>query len=230
MTLPARPSAIRPEAPRPLDPVAKRATELATTAPEAPVQTLTFQRRQTLYHSGDAAQSVFRVRDGLVRITRMTPEGRVLTVRHLVPGDFFGEEAMDDGRREEVAEALTTAQVEAIDPALINQQDLMAITRSLSRQMQRLMDYEYHLQTGDLRQRVARYLLTLADTPLAKRDAAGRATISATHELVAEGTASTRESVSKIITELRADGLIASGYRSITIADADALAEVAEGF
>jgi CRP/FNR family transcriptional regulator, LitR-dependent transcriptional activator len=197
---------------------------------EAPVQTLTFHRRQTLYHSGDPAQSVFRVRDGLLRITRMTPEGRILTVRHLIPGDFFGEEAFMDGQREEIAEALTTAQIEAIDPALINQQDLMSITRSLSKQMQRSMEYQYHLQTGDLRQRVARYLLTLADTPLARLDAQGRPVISATHELVAEGTASTRESVSKIITDLRADGLIASGYRSITIVDRDELGALAEGF
>jgi CRP/FNR family transcriptional regulator, LitR-dependent transcriptional activator len=200
------------------------------TALEAPMQTLTFQRRQTLYHAGDAAQSVFRVRDGLVRITRMTPEGRVLTVRHLVPGDFFGEEAFMDGKRDEIAEALTTAQIEAIDPALINQQDLMAITRSLSVQMQRSMDYQYHLQTGDLRQRVARYLLKLGDTPLARRDSLGRPIISATHELVAEGTASTRESVSKIITELRSEGLIVSGYRSITLVDVEALLEVSEGF
>jgi CRP/FNR family transcriptional regulator, LitR-dependent transcriptional activator len=216
----ARPAAVRASSATPLDP----------NALEAPMQTLTFQRRQTLYHSGDPAQSVFRVRDGLLRITRMTPEGRILTVRHLVPGDFFGEEAFMDGKREEIAEALTTAQIEAIDPALINQQDLMAITRSLSMQMQRSMDYQYHLQTGDLRERVARYLLKLADTPLAQRDAKGRPVISATHELVAEGTASTRESVSKIITELRSEGLIASGYRSITVVDADALGEVAEGF
>ena len=201
-----------------------------TAAMEAPVQTLTFQRRQTLYHSGDAAQSVFRVRDGLVRITRMTPEGRVLTVRHLVPGDFFGEEAFMEGRREEIAEALTSAQIEAIDPAMINAQDLMAITRSLSVQMQRSIDYQYHLQTGDLRQRVARYLLKLADTPLARRDAHGRPVISATHELIAEGTASTRESVSKIITDLRADGFIASGYRSITLLDLEALQDTSEGF
>jgi CRP-like cAMP-binding protein len=194
------------------------------------VQTLTFQRRQTLYHSGDAAQSVFRVRDGLVRITRMTPEGRILTVRHLIPGDFFGEEAFIDGRREELAEALTTAQIEAIDPALINQQDLMAITRSLSQQMQRSMDDQYHLQTGDLRQRVARYLLKLAETPLAHADARGRNVISATHELIAEGTASTRESVSKIITELRAEGLIASGYRSIALLEPETLREISEGF
>jgi CRP-like cAMP-binding protein len=92
-------------------PAAVQAVSTAShaSALEAPMQTLTFQRRQTLYHAGDAAQSVFRVRDGLVRITRMTPEGRILTVRHLVPGDFFGEEAFMDGKRDEIAEALTTA-------------------------------------------------------------------------------------------------------------------------
>ena len=196
----------------------------------APHQTLSFQRRQTLYHSGDPAQSVYRVRDGLVRIARMTPEGRILTVRHVLPGDFFGEEAFVDGTREEIAEALTSAQIEAIDPAMINHTDLITITRSLSQQMQRQMDYGYHLQTGDLRQRVARYLLKLAKTPLARRDAAGRPMISATHELLAEGTASTRESVSKIITELRAEGLIQSGYRSITLVDEAELDAIAEGF
>src|SRR5690554_137327 len=152
---------------------------------EIPGQMLRFQRRQTLYHNGDPAKSVFRVRDGLVRITRMTPEGRVLTVRHVEPGDFFGEEAFNEGRRDEMAEALTNTDIEAIDPALINHSDLFAITQSLSQQMQRLMDYEYHLQTGDLRQRVARYLLQLAQTPLAREDDQGRLAVAATHELIA---------------------------------------------
>jgi len=160
----------------------------------------------------------------------MTPEGRILTVRHVMPGDFFGEEAFMDGRREEIAEALTNAQVEAIDPALINHGDLMTITQSLSRQMQRLMDYEYHLQTGDLRQRVARYLISLSETPLAAENGDGYMVVSATHELIAEGTASTRESVSKIITELRSEGLIESGYRSIVLLRPDELDEISQGF
>lgn len=197
---------------------------------ETPVQTLRFQRKQALYHNGDLAQSIFRVRDGLVRITRMTPEGRILTVRHVLPGDFFGEEVFMSGKREEIAEALTSAQIEAIDPQLINYSDLLTITQSLSEQMQRLMDYEYHLQTGDLRQRVSRYLLKLADTPLATFDEHNRAMVSATHELIAEGTASTRESVSKIITDLRNEGLIESGYRSIVLIDREELESVAEGF
>ena len=196
---------------------------------EAPAQTLKFQRKQTLYHNGDPAQSVFRVRGGLVRITRMTPEGRILTVRHVMPGDFFGEEAFMSSKREEIAEALTSAQIEAIDPTMVNYTDLLTITQSLSKQMQRLMDYEYHLQTGDLRQRVSRYLIKLADTPLATRDELQRPVVSATHELIAEGTASTRESVSKIITELRGDGLIESGYRSIVLVDITSLEDVANG-
>lgn len=209
----------------------RQATVETTEELTIPGQMLRFQRRQTLYHNGDPARSVFRVRDGLVRITRMTPEGRVLTVRHVEPGDFFGEEAFTStGRRDEMAEALTNADVEAIDPSLINHQDLFAITQSLSLQMQRLMDYEYHLQTGDLRQRVARYLLQLAETPLASKDAEGQDMVAATHELIAEGTASTRESVSKIITELRSAGLIESGYRSIVLRDLAALDEAAQGF
>lgn len=196
---------------------------------ETPGHIIAFQRKQALYHHGDGATSIFRVRSGLVRITRMTPEGRILTVRHVLPGDFFGEEAFMNAQREEMAEALTLTEIEAIDPSRVGPDDLMAITKSLSLQMQRLMDYEYHLQTGDLRQRVSRYLLTLAETPLAKIDSAGQPAISATHELIAEGTASTRESVSKIITELRSDGLIASGYRNITVIDEDGLEAVAHG-
>lgn len=197
---------------------------------DAPSQTLSYRRRQTLYLNGDPANSVYRVRDGLIRITRMTPEGRTLTVRHVMPGDFFGEDALMDGERAEIAEALTTASIDAIDPGRIEAGHLMHITRSLSDQMRRLMDYEYHLQTGDLRARVARYLLALSQTPLASADEAGRVKVAATHELIAEGTASTRESVSKIITELRSEGLIRSGYRSIVILDDEGLAEVAEGF
>lgn len=197
---------------------------------DAPSQSLRFRRKQTLYHNGDPAQSVFRVRDGLIRITRMTPEGRILTVRHVLPGDFFGEEAFMHGARVEIAEALTSAEIEAIDPERINHSDLMTITRSLSDQMQRLMDYEYHLQTGDLRQRVARYLLKLSATPIATLDERGRPIVSATHELLAEGTASTRESVSKIITELRTEGFIESGYRSILIVDGGGLETIADGW
>ena len=39
----------------------------------------------------------------------------------------------------------------------------------------------------------------------------------ATHELIAEGTGATRESVSKLIGEMRDDGLLSPAYRCITL-------------
>ena len=81
-----------------------------------PSQNLRLKRRQSLFHPGDPSQSIFRVNQGLVRITKMTPEGKTLTVRHLEPGDFFGEEALSGETRADLAEALTSAQIEAIDP------------------------------------------------------------------------------------------------------------------
>ena len=82
-----------------------------------------------------------------------------------------------------------------------------------------------------MRQRVARYLIKLSENAFGLE---GRRAcvlvVSATHELIAEGTASTRESVSKIITELRSEGLIESGYRSIVLLMPDELDEIAQGF
>ncbi len=187
-----------------------------------------YRRGQTVYYEGDPALSLFRVESGLIRIAKLTPKGRVLTVRHVLPGDYFGEEALTKAWRDHQVEALTDATVVPVDPNGMTPENLSLVTRSLSDQLQRVMAYEYHLQIGDLRQRVARYLMELSKTPLGGTDEQGRLFVRATHELIAEGTSSTRESVSKIVTELRADGLVQSGYRRITLLDQPALEELAE--
>jgi CRP/FNR family transcriptional regulator, LitR-dependent transcriptional activator len=190
--------------------------------------TMRYRRGQTVYYEGDPALSLFRVESGLIRIAKLTPRGRVLTVRHVLPGDYFGEEALTKSWREHQVEALTDATVVPVDPNGIQGESLSVVTRSLSDQLQRVMAYEYHLQIGDLRQRVARYLLTLSKTPLGGTDDAGKLYVRATHELIAEGTSSTRESVSKIVTELRSEGLVQSGYRRITLLNIPQLELMAE--
>jgi CRP/FNR family transcriptional regulator, LitR-dependent transcriptional activator len=187
-----------------------------------------YRRGQTVYYEGDPALSLFRVESGLVRIAKLTPKGRVLTVRHVLPGDYFGEEALNKQWRDHQVEALTDATLVPVDPQTINGDSLQVVTKSLSEQLQRVMAYEYHLQIGDLRQRVARYLVQLAQTPLGGTDEAGRNFVRATHELIAEGTSSTRESVSKIITELRSEGLLQSGYRRITLLNVAKLEDMAQ--
>lgn len=189
----------------------------------APGHVLEIPRGGIVFDFGEPAQAMFRLKKGLVRIVRLAPDGHTQTIRHVLPGDFFGEEALLESTHIDTLEALTDASVQAIDPRFLDQHDLLVIAQSLGRQMQRLMDYGYHLQTGDLHQRVARYLVSLADTALCARRAGAPPTVYATHELIAEGTASTRESVSKIITMLREEGLIGTGYRAIKLFDLEGL-------
>ncbi|MCA9836828.1 MAG: helix-turn-helix domain-containing protein [Trueperaceae bacterium] len=192
-----------------------------TLAPEAPRMKL--EPKQTLYFTGDRAESLFQIKKGMIRFYMTTPEGRSITVRHLVPGDYFGEEALAKGIRQDTAEALTRVETELISPEYLNQSTLNSVIASLSEQMRRVMNYEYHLQQGTLKQRIARYLCALTETPLAYEGDDGNFTLSVTHSFIAEGTSATRESVSALISELSSEGLIASGYAKITLLDMDAL-------
>ncbi len=189
-----------------------------------------YSRGELVYSQGDRPVGLYQAATGLVRLSRTTARGRTYTVRHVLPGDYFGEDVLGApaaGGRTHTAEVLTSAQVMQLDPATLTETGLVELARNLGDQLRRAMTFEVHLQSGALRQRVVRYLLELADTPLGAEDADNRLYVRATHELLAEGSGSTRESVSKIITELREEELVESGYRHITLLDLQKLQAIA---
>lgn len=175
------------------------------------------RRGDTLYYTGDPSTSLYRLESGLLRAIRLTPQGRNLTVRHVLPGDIFGEEALHGLARSHQVVALTEAVITPIYTQMLSGEELWNVTRSLSEQLQRVMNDGVHIQDGELRERIARYLLNLADSSLGGRHDDGRRFVRATHELIAEGTGATRESVSKLIGEMRDDGLLTPAYRCITL-------------
>src|SRR3954447_23092864 len=68
------------------------------------------RRRQVVYLPGDPGQSVFFVNGGRVKISKVTRDGKELTLAYRGPGEIFGELALIDvGPREEMAEALDNA-------------------------------------------------------------------------------------------------------------------------
>ncbi len=180
---------------------------------------LRYPRGAYLFRQADPARLLYRVETGLVRLAQLTPRGRLITLRLVLPGEYCGEDALHGGAYHHHAEALTNANVLSLDPAQLSEHAALEVARSFSSQLRRAMDHEVNLQSGDLRARVVRYLLHLADTPLGAEDPQNRLYVRATHELLAEGSGSTRESVSKAMTELRCSGLIETGYRHITLTD-----------
>ena len=185
------------------------------------------RRGDTLYYSGDVSASLYQLDSGLLRAVRLTPQGRNLTVRHIFPGDIFGEEALHGLQRTHQVIALTEASLTPIHLQHLAPDELMQITRSLASQLQRIMTDGVHIQDGELRERIARYLLNLSSSSLGGRHAGGQPFVRATHELIAEGTGATRESVSKLIGEMRDDGLLSPAYRCITLTSEPELRRIA---
>jgi CRP/FNR family transcriptional regulator, LitR-dependent transcriptional activator len=185
------------------------------------------RRGDTLYYTGDSSPSLYRLESGLLRAVRLTLQGRNLTVRHILPGDIFGEEALHSILRSHQVIALTDAVVHPIYPAQLEGETLWAVLRSLSTQLQRVMNDGVHIQDGELRERIARYLVNLSSSSLGGRHENGQAFVRATHELIAEGTGATRESVSKLIGEMRDDGLLSPAYRCITLVNEVLLRSIA---
>lgn len=188
----------------------------------------TLARGAAVYRSGDGGDTLYRLESGLMRVVELLADGRFLTLRHVLPGDNFGEEALEGKRYRYAAEAMTEAGVRGYDPQGMGPEELRQVARNLARQMRRVQAYETHLQTGELRARIARYLLFLVDTPACFRDQGGLYVV-VSHEAIAQATASTRESVSKVLSDLRQEGLIATAYRKVYLLRLGALEEEAQG-
>ncbi len=176
------------------------------------------RRKEVVYRAGDRAEVLYHLERGLVRIIEILPDGRQLTLRHVLPGDYFGEEALSERQYKYTAEALTEAAAFAVDPKTLSNEDLRALAGSLASQMVQVQAYETHLQWGELRSRICRYLLYLAATAAKGQDERG-IFVTASHEEIADATASTRESVSKLLSDLRHEGILDTGYRKIYLVD-----------
>ena len=61
-------------------------------------KTCIFPKRSIVFDQGDPTRVVYLVKRGKVRITRLTAEGKEVTVAVLGSGDIFGEETLFDGR------------------------------------------------------------------------------------------------------------------------------------
>jgi CRP/FNR family transcriptional regulator, cyclic AMP receptor protein len=75
-----------------------------------------YQRKGTVFSQGDAADAVFHVQTGKVKLAVLSPQGKEAVVALLATGDFFGEGCLT-GRvlRAETATALTACSLLRIE-------------------------------------------------------------------------------------------------------------------
>ncbi len=200
--------------------------EMADLAARAPMRTVP---ARTLVWSPHQPQKVlFIVKAGQVRLYRVSPEGRRLTVAVLGPGALFGEMDL-------VGQRMGEGFAEAIEPTvlcLMSEQDVRNMlladpriaTRIITGLGRRLADVEQRLADSVLKsapQRVAAVLCRLASTAPASTGLFGRrpGEIRLTHEQLADLVGTTRETTTKLLGELRDAGLVQLRRGRIVVLD-----------
>ncbi len=185
---------------------------LGTRAPmqRVPAGTVFFSPEQ-------AAEVLFILKEGRVRLYHLSPDGKALTTAVLEPGTIFGEMAMLGQRlHQSYAEALSPCLLclmsrEDVKSMLLS--DLRVATRIAEILGQRLIAAEQRLSDfafKNLPQRLASLLLQLARPTKTRlfRPASGLPEVRFTHEALAEMIGTYRETATKILGEFRAQGLI----------------------
>jgi CRP/FNR family cyclic AMP-dependent transcriptional regulator len=209
--------------------------EMADLAAHAPMRTAA--TGTLLWSPHEPHPVLFIVKAGSVRIYRLSPEGRRLTLAVLGPGALFGE-------MELVGQRMGEGFAETLEPSvlcLMSEQDvrsmLLADTRITTRIItglgRRLADVEQRLADTVLKtvpQRLAAVLYRMATAaPPETRILPPRGPqIRLTHEQLAELVGTTRETATKLLGELRSADLVSLRRGGIVVLDLEGLRAVAE--
>ena len=188
-----------------------------------------FDREQAIFAEGEAADAVFRVVDGMIRLYKLLPDGRRQIIGFLQAGDMIGLAFAD--RYLYSAEAVTASTVQRIPrcqlDALLDSQPslarrLLSVTTS---ELVAAQDQMLLLGRKSALEKLASFLLALS-----RRTGAGRAVALPMSRCdIADHLGLTTETVSRGFTKLKTSRLIRilDGGR-VELLDAEALAELAD--
>lgn len=130
----------------------------------APIDDLAFVPGQALYEESDTALGVLTLKKGMVKLVRLTADGRERVVRVLQPGDVVGLEALATGRYDSQAVALSEVSMCRIPLEVMHQ--LSANSPRLHRKLmekwhnalKQADDWLADLNFGSARQRVCNFV------------------------------------------------------------------------
>ncbi len=189
---------------------------------------LVLRAGKTIYEEGDAADALFFLEEGWVRLYRLEADGREVTTLVLDPGELFGEEALAEGRpRATGAEALAASRVLRFERAaflrLWREHEALA-PWTLARLVERL-----HAAQRRYRERRYYEVLPRLARLLIEQMRPGREGLEVTlsHRQMGHLVGASRDTVTRALGELAMRDLLEINYRRIVILDVEAVRALA---
>ena len=188
------------------------------------------RRRRVIFLTGDPGTAVFFVNAGRVKISRVTRDGKELTLAYRGPGEIFGELCLvDGGPREEMAEAMENALVTEVPrEAFVLLLDAHAsigagLTRIMCQRRRELESKVEDLVFKDVNAKLAELLLNLGQDYGVDDSRGTLLAVKITHQEMANLIGSTRETVSLTLSQFKRSSYITTEGRKIILTDHDGL-------
>ena len=196
----------------------------------ASLQRREFAKNVIIYDRGSPGHTMYIIESGKVRLFLLSEMGQELSVDFLAAGDVFGELSLLDGLPR-VRGAMT---MEKAVVYTLRREDFLrhlegnphlgaGIIGNLSARLRDALDSVESLAFLDVRGRVAKKLLELADKHGVEDDGAVSIDLRLTQQDLASLIGASRESVNKVMGSYRDKGWIRMEGQKVAIVDADAL-------
>jgi CRP/FNR family transcriptional regulator, global nitrogen regulator len=191
-----------------------------------------FEPKDTIFTPGDPDDQLYFLLSGAVRLYKIYGDYKEATTALLKDSGVFGKLNLVEGRWQDVfAEAVTEARVASIQKAALERvikSDpgfALRLFSSLSERLRQSDEVIESLLHREVSTRLATLLVNLGER-FGEDDLID---VRLTHQDLANMIASTREAVSKVMSELQRDGVIETRNRRIAILDRGALSKRASG-
>lgn len=186
----------------------------------------TFKRGETIFHQGSPGSVLYIIANGQVRIYTTGETGQELSVTIFRAGDFFGELALLDNQpRSASAEAMVATRTLTLHRAdflpIVTEHPAIAIAilETLAARLRSSNTYAGHLANYTAPQRVVHQLLNLASRYGITNGGATSIELNLTQDDLASLSGTTRETVNRVLANLRDQGLIQVERARVRILD-----------
>lgn len=194
----------------------------------------TIERGKTIFFPGDPAERVYLLRRGAVRLSRVYESGEEITVALLRENSLFGVLSLLTGQRSDrFYHAIAFTRVELITAPATSvrkaiEQDASVGLLLLQGLSSRILQTETMIETlthRDMSSRLVSFLLVLCRDFGVPSSEGITIDLRLSHQAIAEAIGSTRVTITRLLGDLRNEGLLQIDRKKITVFDPIALSK-----
>lgn len=194
------------------------------------------KQHQPIYFPDEPSHSIFLLKKGHVKISRLNADGKEVILDVLGPGEIFGELAfVDEGsQRSEMAQALddvvicTVRQKDFERLMMMNPALNFRVTKRIGLRMKKFEERVTDLIFKDVRKRLAGFLVNYAEEFGKVKQGIVTIRMHLSHQEIAFLTGSARQTVTTTLNEFRNAGFIDFSREAFTIKQFEELKKVSQ--